>query len=312
METKSRTGNGKLSPQGKAALEAVVEAEVLRIPLQYIRAYCKQPREYFDPATMEEIAGSMREKGQTTPGSVRKLTPPEGEHRFELVDGERRFRACAMAGLLFFRAVVETDIRTEKEQFERSAIANFCREGCTPLETARMIQRFKSAEFQYTEEKIAKILGRSVGYVRAYYALLRLHPEVQKLMDPRIPEEKRLTLVIAQKMLRFRPEWQVRLANQISGEKLRMNAARHLIHQAYVQAGVLKGEKETGKEFQVMAGAIQRMRLQLEMDNELAEDYLRDLLANRDPEIKKGFLESLRATAAASAKFARTIERILK
>jgi len=151
-----------------------------------IRPFPGQPRDWFDPKTMEELAASISSAGQQVPITVTRVKQIGKDGiRFELIDGERRLRATKKLGFRTIKAMVKT-VTDIEQQFENSVIVNFNRDGHSPIETARAIKRLK-ANGQSTE-MIAKKLGRSVPWAHQHLNILKLNPTVIEMMHPALPE----------------------------------------------------------------------------------------------------------------------------
>ncbi len=142
-----------------------------------VRPLPGQPRKRF--RGIPELTESIREVGQTTPGIV-NLVEGDDEFDAQLVDGERRLRACKNLGVPFRAEVVEA--RSEAETFVRSFSANFGKQDHDPLEIAEGLTRMREAG--KTIQQLAKIAGKSTCWVSQYMSFLRLHPDVQQLMIP--------------------------------------------------------------------------------------------------------------------------------
>jgi ParB family chromosome partitioning protein len=122
------------------------------IPLQLIEPNAGQPRQNL--GNIEELAASIREKGVLEPILVRAL----GTSRYQIISGERRFRAATLAGLDEIPAIeLEVD---DKEQVEIALIENIQRKDLTPFEEAEGFLLLQQ-KFSYTHEKIAQVIGKS-------------------------------------------------------------------------------------------------------------------------------------------------------
>ena len=247
------------------------------IPLRLIRPYDKQPRRFFSLSALKTLRESIQEEGQKEAGIVRPLNPPVDGYEFELIDGERRFRACLLAGLSTYKAIVDTTPMTEEEQFIRSLMANVNREGHTTTEMAMAIKRMKE-EMRYPDDKIARILGKSVLWVTQHYSLLRLRPEVFALMEPDIPEEKRLLFTTAIILVSVPENYQIELAETISRQGLTTSQAKNLIKKTLNKAGVKSRFRRPDKEYKAFAGFIVRTKEQLEVFLEMSNPQFREML----------------------------------
>jgi ParB family transcriptional regulator, chromosome partitioning protein len=122
------------------------------LPLQFIEANPEQPRTNL--GNIEELAASIREKGVLEPILVRAIGP----NRYQIISGERRFRAATMAGLDEIPAI-ELDV-DDKEQLEIALIENIQRKDLTPFEEAEGLLILQE-KFGYTHERISQVIGKS-------------------------------------------------------------------------------------------------------------------------------------------------------
>ncbi len=140
------------------------------IKLTEIQANPNQPRKHFDEQSLAELAQSIKVEGVMSPIMVR----PIGE-KFEIVQGERRFRAAQQAGLTEIPSIIrEVD---EVEAFHLAVIENIQREQMTPIEEAQAFMKY--VEMGFTHEQIAEKVSKSRTYVTTKLRLLNLLPEVQ-------------------------------------------------------------------------------------------------------------------------------------
>lgn len=134
-----------------------------------------QPRVHFDESSLDELAESIREVGVIQPILLRPL--PNGT--FELIAGERRWRASRKAGLTTIPAVVRDT--TELQSMEQALVENLQRADLTPLEEASSYQQFID-DFSYTHEKLAKRVGKSRAAITNSLRLLQLPPAIQQML----------------------------------------------------------------------------------------------------------------------------------
>ena len=145
------------------------------ILLSQIRANQYQPRTSFDQKKLEELAESIKKHGVIQPVLVRK----DGKS-FELVAGERRFRAAKLAKLKKIPVVVSNI--SDVQSLEIAILENIQREDLNPLEVAKGYQRLKN-EFGYTQEAVAKSVGKPRSSVANSLRLLTLSPKIQDEID---------------------------------------------------------------------------------------------------------------------------------
>lgn len=154
---------------GNNATENVVSISIDKIkPNKY------QPRTYFDESKLKELCESIKKHGLTQPILVSPSAVP-GE--YELVAGERRWRASRMAGLKQVTAIVrQTD---ERQRFHLALIENIQREDLNPVEEARAFKRLAD-EFKHTQEELAHILNKDRSVVANSLRLLNLPADIQE------------------------------------------------------------------------------------------------------------------------------------
>lgn len=140
---------------------------IFSCPLEKIVPQKGQPRQHFDEARLEELAQSIREHGLLEPLVVRRT----GDDQFELIAGERRWRACQKAGLR--EALVVVHEVTPVKAFELAIIENVQREDLDPIEMAEALGRLVS-EHGYTQEKLAERIGKDRSTIANSLRLLKL------------------------------------------------------------------------------------------------------------------------------------------
>jgi ParB family chromosome partitioning protein len=177
---KERLGRGLGALLGDYLDEGTTTAagEVRSIPLEKIRANPFQPRKDFQPEELEELASSIRENGLLQPLMVRPA--PGGRDRWELVAGERRFRAVSQLGWSEVPAIIrEVDDQT---LLVLALVENLQREALGPLEEAEGY-RVLSESFGLTQGEIAHAMGKDRSTVSNTLRLLQLPPSVRKFVD---------------------------------------------------------------------------------------------------------------------------------
>ncbi len=146
--------------------------DILRIPVDMIEPNPFQPRMSFDQETLEELAESIRTLGLIQPITVRRK--PDG--RYQIISGERRFRACQLAGM----DMVPSYIRDTDDQgmLEMAIVENIQREDLDPIEVAMSYQRLID-ECSLTQEQMAIRVGKKRASVTNYLRLLKLPAKIQ-------------------------------------------------------------------------------------------------------------------------------------
>ncbi|MEO9322343.1 ParB/RepB/Spo0J family partition protein [Nocardioides sp. C4-1] len=171
----AQTPPGSVSPTPSAApeLQEVAGASFAELPVGAITPNAVQPREVFDEDAMAELVHSLREVGLLQPIVVR----PQGDDRYELIMGERRWRAAQLAGMTTIPAIVR---RTDDVDMLRDALLeNLHRSQLNPLEEAAAYNQLLE-DFGCTHEELAGRIGRSRPQISNTIRLLRLSPAVQR------------------------------------------------------------------------------------------------------------------------------------
>ncbi len=159
-----------------SAPEAKDENSVQMIPIEWIQPGAFQPRRHFDDVAIHELAGSIKERGILQPLTVRAL---EGhKDSFEIIAGERRWRAAQLAGIHEAPSLVRKF--TDREAMEIGLIENVQRQDLSPLEEAEGYKRLLT-EFNYEKEELVKVVGKSFSHIGNLIRILTL-PDVVKQM----------------------------------------------------------------------------------------------------------------------------------
>ncbi|SHE73217.1 chromosome segregation DNA-binding protein [Modicisalibacter ilicicola DSM 19980] len=149
---------------------------LMRLPLGQLSRGKYQPRREIQPEALEELTDSIRAQGVMQPIVVR----PIGEERYEIVAGERRWRAAQLAELDVIPAVVR-DV-SDQTALALALIENIQRENLNPVEEAMALKRLLD-EFELTQQQVADAVGKSRTQVTNLLRLLALDPEVQTLLE---------------------------------------------------------------------------------------------------------------------------------
>jgi len=174
--TRSRLGRGLAALIGDVGEESSVERPRAqrRLPTSALRPNARNPRRSFAAAELEELAASLRERGIIQPIVVRSLRGvPDG---YEIIAGERRWRAAQRAGLHEVPVVVIE--ATDAEALQLAIIENVQRADLNPLEEAEGYRALME-EFHNSQEDIAKIVGKSRSYIANTLRLLKLPDAVK-------------------------------------------------------------------------------------------------------------------------------------
>jgi len=179
---KKGLGRGLTALLGNSDVESMIEAkgsdELRNIDVDLIERGPWQPREHFDEEALQELANSIKQQGVVQPIVVRQ----KSSNRFEIVAGERRWRASQKAGLSKIPAVIKTfDDQTAAAV---SLIENIQRENLNPLEESTALKRLID-EFDMTHQQVADTVARSRAAVSNLLRLQDLNPDVKTLLAMR-------------------------------------------------------------------------------------------------------------------------------
>jgi len=193
-QKKTTLGRGLADLLGQSAARAAsapsaarADEELARLPLDLLQRGRYQPRIDMRPESLQELADSIRAQGVVQPIVVRPLVGAgEGAtQRYEIIAGERRWRAAQIAGLADIPAVIRHV--PDESAIAMALIENIQRENLNPLEEARALERL-IAEFGVTHQQAADAVGRSRAAVSNLLRLLELAPQVSELVEKRALE----------------------------------------------------------------------------------------------------------------------------
>ncbi len=176
--------------------------DLQHIAVELIQRGTYQPRVHFEPEALQELADSIKAQGVIQPIVVRPLSAG----KFELIAGERRWRACQLAGLHEVPAVVKE--LNDQSAAAISLIENIQRENLNPLEESRALQRLID-EFDMTHQQVAEVVSRSRATVTNLLRLKDLNEDVKLLVD-----ERKIDMGHARALLALTGSEQSMLANR--------------------------------------------------------------------------------------------------
>lgn len=155
-------------------METAKEGEIIELPIKELRANPYQPRKEFDPLKLEELAASIKEYGVLQPIIVKKSIKG-----YEIVAGERRFRASKLAGKETIPAIIREF--TDNEMMEIAILENLQRENLNAIEEAEAYHSLME-HLHMTQEEVAKKVGKSRSHITNMLGLIALPNEVKKLI----------------------------------------------------------------------------------------------------------------------------------
>lgn len=218
-----------LNDAHKAELEHNPAGQLTMLARDVMQAGKYQPRSHMDETALNELADSIREQGLMQPIIVRSI----GNERYEIIAGERRYRAAGIAGLTEVPVLIkEVD---DKNALSLALIENIQREDLNAIEEAQGLQRLIQ-EFNYTHETCAQAIGRSRSAVSNLLRLLNLAPAVQTMLLAGDVE-----MGHARALLSLEAAQQIMLAQEIANKRLSVRDTEKRVTQ------ILKGEGEQSK-----------------------------------------------------------------
>jgi ParB family chromosome partitioning protein len=189
--------------------------------LDDIRPNTRQPRHVFDEDALAELVASIREVGVLQPIVVRPVADPGGGPPYELIMGERRWRASREAGLTTIPAVVRDT--TDDDMLRDALLENLHRADLNPLEEASAYQQLLD-DFGCSQEELSQRIGRSRPQISNTIRLLRLPPSVQRHVAAGV-----LSAGHARALLALEPDEATRLAGRVIAEGLSVRAVEEIV-----------------------------------------------------------------------------------
>ena len=196
-------------------------ASFAEIPQGQIRPNPVQPRTEFDEVALAELVASIKEVGLLQPIVVRQLAEPDGEHRYELIMGERRWRASQEAGLPAIPAIIR-DTRDDRMLLD-ALLENLQRAQLNPLEEAAAYDQLLK-DFDCTHEVLAEKIGKSRPHVTNTLRLLTLTPGIQRRVAAGVITAGHARALLGLKSV----EQQEEIAKRIVRENLSVRAVEEL------------------------------------------------------------------------------------
>lgn len=193
--------------------------DLKRLPIEYLSRGQYQPRKDFPPESLQELANSIRSQGIIQPIIVRSIA----EKRYEIIAGERRWRAAQLAGLAEVPVVVRSI--SDEAALAIALIENIQRENLNPVDEASALSRMQQ-EFSLTHEKIAEMVGKSRAAVTNLIRLLQLEPDVKKWV-----ENQKISLGHAKVLLTLEGKRQIQAAEAVVAGSLSVRETERFVAQ---------------------------------------------------------------------------------
>jgi len=178
-------GANKSKPQAQesedSSASSIEQKELLKqLPIEYLRPGQYQPRKDMHPEALEELAASIKAQGIMQPIVVRPISRASVEKSYEIIAGERRWRAAQMAGLQDVPCIIK-DVPDEAA-IAMALIENIQRENLNPMEEAVALHRLQ-VEFELTQQQVADAVGKSRVTVTNLLRLMNLNEDVKTLLE---------------------------------------------------------------------------------------------------------------------------------
>jgi ParB family transcriptional regulator, chromosome partitioning protein len=197
------------------------EQQIWTIPVDRLTPNTQQPRQIFTHEALRDLASSIKEKGILQPIVARRLS----ERQFEIIAGERRWRAAQAAGLHEVPVILKKV--TEQESLELAIIENLQRENLNPMEEAEAFENLLQ-EYNLTQQEVADKLGKERSTVANVLRLLTLPPEVKALVRSNDLSAGHAKVLLGVEGL----NQQIDVAKQVVAEKLSVRATEKLVAKA--------------------------------------------------------------------------------
>ena len=166
----------ELTPSSGERETIAADNELKQLPVEFLQRGKYQPRRDFDQEALQELADSIKAQGVMQPIVVRQV----GNQRYEIVAGERRWRACQLAGLADIPALIRNI--SDEAAIAMALIENIQRENLNPIEEAMALRRLQS-EFSLSQQEVATAVGKSRSVVANLLRLLSLESEVLEYLQ---------------------------------------------------------------------------------------------------------------------------------
>ena len=245
--------NGESQPQQNhpaSASNQYRDRGYYEIGIDDVQTDPNQPRKFFNPEAMEDLANSIRQKGVIQPVIIRR----DQDGKFFLVAGERRWRASKMVGLTQLPAI----LRTDENALEISLIENLQRENLNPIDEAEGLERM-CVEYHYTQQKLALVIGKSQPTINEILILNRLPKEIKEQCRKTDMFPRRLLAEIARQGAANDPAPKLALFKQVQENDLKSDTIREMTRK--------KREKTIRSQGEIVAGKVVALSFLLEKIN---------------------------------------------
>lgn len=216
-------------------------SSISEIAISQIKANPNQPRREFDPEALQELADSIKEIGIIQPITLRKMD----DGTYQIIAGERRFRASQLAGLTTVPAYIRT--ADDENVMEMALIENIQREDLNSMEIALAYQHLLE-EYSLTQEKLSERVGKKRTTIANYLRLLKLPAQIQVAL-----KNRELDMGHARALLALdNPIEQIRLFEEIQTFGYSVRKVEELIKKKKEKTAAKKNEKKTASDYDIL------------------------------------------------------------
>lgn len=192
-----------------------------------------QPRQYIADEALQELSDSIKQHGVMQPIVIRKVSSEDEDAQYEIIAGERRWRAAKLAGLTHVPAIVRE--MSDQVAIALALIENIQRQDLNPMEQALALQRFHE-EFGLSHQEIAETVGKARASVSNLLRLLSLEESVKVLLD-----EQKIDMGHARALLPLKKTEQAKVAQQVVAKGLSVRQTEQLVRE--LQKPISSSEK---------------------------------------------------------------------
>lgn len=291
------TEGGK--PRWQVLLEkagaALREGEIVTAPTYEFIPLNDQPRTYFGVESMRRMVESLKGPlGQVYEG-IGRLAPPGSRAKYQIIDGERRWRGARAAEMTYRSRIIEVD--DETVPYIIAAVANFNREGHTVPDTVNSIMFFLELGMPWKE--IARAMNMTLQWTQKLATLKSLRTDVWDMLDPNQVKSKILPTSAAFEIAQLPPNLQLRIAQKVVAQKLTMAATRHEVSETAATMRIklprVKREpRKTWRSISNRGGVLQRQSTDLL--RALEDPDFEEILDSQDVQLIYGLLQQLELT----------------
>jgi ParB family chromosome partitioning protein len=205
------------------------------VPVENCRRGQYQPRRDIDPETLEELASSIKSQGIMQPIVIRPLTLKDSNDQYEIIAGERRWRAAQLLGMPTVPAVVKAV--SDEAAIVMALVENLQREDLNPMEEAYALSRLQE-EFELTHQQVAEVVGKSRAAISNMLRLMSLQGDVKRML-----ENGDLEMGHARALLPLEESRQLDAAKQVADQGLSVRQTEALVRN--IQTPKSKSKKPT-------------------------------------------------------------------